>query len=209
VTARVVSDVELAVKPESVALGTFEGIAALACLVIAAQAISRLLHHDDEDRATMRALGTTPLASTLEGLVGVGAAIAAGTVAAVALAVALSPLAPLGPIRPVYPDSGFSIDGAVIGVGAATLVLGLGATALALSFRAAQHRRRALRPRPIALLSAARAVLASSLPVSGVLGVHFALDSGRGRTAVPVRSVLIGTVLAVTMVRRHSRSRVD
>jgi hypothetical protein len=38
------------------------------------------------------------------------------------------------------------------------------------------------------------------LPVAGVVGIRFALEPGRGRTAVPVRSVLFGTVLAVAMV---------
>jgi hypothetical protein len=32
------------------------------------------------------------------------------------------------------------------------------------------------------------------------MGVHFAFESGRGRTAVPVRSVLVGTVVAVALV---------
>jgi hypothetical protein len=41
VTARVVTEVELALKPESVALGGFGAIAALVCLVLGAQAISR------------------------------------------------------------------------------------------------------------------------------------------------------------------------
>ena len=41
VTSRVVAQVELAVKPESVALGAFGAIAALVALVIGAQAISR------------------------------------------------------------------------------------------------------------------------------------------------------------------------
>ncbi len=31
-------------------------------------------------------------------------------------------------------------------------------------------------------------------------GIHFALDLGRGRTAVPVRSVLLGSILAVALV---------
>lgn len=38
------------------------------------------------------------------------------------------------------------------------------------------------------------------MPVSGVVGVHFALEPGRGRTAVPVRSVLVGSALAVALV---------
>ena len=36
--------------------------------------------------------------------------------------------------------------------------------------------------------------------MAGVVGVRFALEPGRGRTAVPVRSALLGTVLAVALL---------
>ena len=42
--------------------------------------------------------------------------------------------------------------------------------------------------------------LAARLPVPGVEGLRLALEPGRGRTAVPVRSVLAGAVLAMTVV---------
>src|SRR5204862_5453659 len=45
--------------------------------------------------------------------------------------------------------------------------------------------------------SVVRTASASGLTVPGVVGVRFALESGRGRTAVPVRSALLGSVLAV------------
>ena len=57
VTSRVVAQVELAVKPESVALGAFGAIAALVCLVLGIQAISRQLRSEHEDRQVLRALG--------------------------------------------------------------------------------------------------------------------------------------------------------
>ena len=45
-----------------------------------------------------------------------------------------------------------------------------------------------------------RAGLGAGLGASGVAGLRFALEPGRGRTAVPVRSVLTGAVLAVIVV---------
>jgi hypothetical protein len=36
--------------------------------------------------------------------------------------------------------------------------------------------------------------------VAGAIGVHFALESGRGRSAVPVRSIIASTVIAIAMV---------
>ncbi len=38
------------------------------------------------------------------------------------------------------------------------------------------------------------------MPVAGAVGVRFALEPGQGRTSVPVRSAMVGTVLAVTVV---------
>ena len=60
VTSRVLNEVELAVKPESVALGVFGAIAALVALVICAQVISRQIRVEEEDRHIMRALGSPP-----------------------------------------------------------------------------------------------------------------------------------------------------
>src|ERR1019366_7412844 len=97
----VTSQVELAIKPESVALGAFGAIAALVCLVLAAQAISRLLRRGDEDRRIMRAFGASPLTAVIEGLVGILFAVVLGAVIAYAVATVLSPLGPLGPVRPI------------------------------------------------------------------------------------------------------------
>src|ERR1019366_8531089 len=140
VTSSVESQVELAIKPESVALGAFGAIAALVCLVLAAQAISRLLRRGEEDRRVLRALGASPAAAAFEGLLGVLVAVALGALLVFAVAALLSPFAPLGPVRPVYHGGRFAIDWTVLGVGAAVLILGLGAIAIAQANRRASHR---------------------------------------------------------------------
>jgi hypothetical protein len=200
ITSRVVSAVELSVKPESVALGAFGAIAAVVALVLAAQAISRQLRIGDGDRRVMRALGASPTVTVGEGLVGALIAVALGSVLAAAVAVVLSPLAPLGPVRPVYPDGGISFDWMVLGLGLATLFVGLGAAAVVMSIRGAPSRAERRRRAPMRSSSIARAGEAAGMPVAGVMGVRFALDSPRGRTAVPLRSALLGTVVAVAVV---------
>ncbi len=202
-TSRVVAQVELALKPESVAFGAFGVIAALVALLVGVQAISRQLRWDDEERRVLRELGAGPAVAGTDGLIGVLGAIVVGALLAGAVAVALSPLAPLGPVRPVYPDRGIAFDWTVLGTGVAVLVGVLGAAAVELAFLRAPHRT-ARRPglglgaaRPSGL---ARRAQAAGLPVAGVVGLRFALEPGQGRTSVPVRSALVGSVLAVAVV---------
>ncbi|HMK98526.1 MAG TPA: ABC transporter permease [Acidimicrobiales bacterium] len=200
VTSRVVTEVELAVKPESVALGGFGAIAAAICLALGAQAVSRQLRFADEERQVMRALGAGPAAAAGDGLLGLLGGVVLGSLLAVGVAVGLSPLSPLGPVRPVYPGTGVAFDWTVLGVGLAVLVGVLGAIALVLSYRAAPHRVALTRPAAARSSTIARNAESAGLPVAAVAGVRFALEPGRGRTAVPVRSALFGDALAVAMV---------
>jgi len=88
----------------------------------------------------------------------------------------------------------------VLALGALGLVLVLGGMAAVTGYRQAPHRA-AARQRPADRGSAVvRAGLGAGLGAAGVAGLRFALEPGRGRTAVPVRSVLTGAVLAVVVV---------
>jgi hypothetical protein len=109
-TSSIVEQMELSLKPESVALGVFGTIAALVCLVLGLQAISRQLGPADEDRAVLRALGAGPAVIVADGLIGVLAAVVLGSLLADAVAIGLSPGSPIGPVRPVYPDPGIAVD---------------------------------------------------------------------------------------------------
>ena len=200
VTSRVVAEVELAVKPESVALGAFGAIAALVCLVVGVQAISRQLRSEHEDRRVMRALGAGPAATAGEGLIGVLAAVVLGSLLAVAVAVGLSPFTLLGPVRAVYSHTGFAFDRTVLGAGLAVLLGGLGAAAVALAYRGAPHRVDRTRQVVTRRSTITRGAEMAGMPVACVVGVRFAFEPGRGRTTVPVRSVLVGTALAVATV---------
>jgi hypothetical protein len=139
--------------------------------------------------------------TTTDGLIGVLSAITIGSLLAVAVAVALSPLAPLGPVRPVDPASGVTFDLTALGLGLAGLVIILSAVGFVVAFRHAPHRlaQRSQRVRPRGS-RAAWAAAAAGLPTPAVTGIKFAFEPGSGRAAVPVRSALIGTVLAVAMV---------
>jgi MacB-like periplasmic core domain/FtsX-like permease family len=201
VTSLTVAKAERAIEPESIALGVFGGIAALAALLIAAQVIGRQLRLGAGDLDVLRALGAGPAMTASDGLPGVLGAVAAGSLLAAAVAVALSPLAPIGLVRPVYPDPGIAFDWTVLGLGVAVLIAGLSAVAIALAYRQAPHRAAARRPQAGWRGSGlARAAAASGLPAAAVTGIRFALDPGAGRNAVAVRSAILGAALAMIVV---------
>ena len=191
---------ERSIKPESIALGVFGAIAALAALLIAGQAIGRQLRLDDDELHTMRALGAGPAVTSTDGLLGVFYSVVAGALLAAAVAVVMSPLWPIGPVRPLYPSRGIAADWTVLAVGAAALVAVLSTVSVALAYRRAPHRvaaRAHATPRPSAVAGGASA---AGLPASAVAGIRLALESRRDSDSVPMRSAIIGAALALIVV---------
>ena len=199
--APVVAKADRSLKPISIALGVFGAVSLLAALLIAVQLMARRFRVEGGDLHILRALGAGPSDTMLDGLIGLELSILVGSVLAAAVAVALSPLAPLGPVRPVDPSGGISFDWTVLGFGVVVLFVLLSAVAALLAYSTAPHRT-ALRPR-IRSTAGARAVAFTAragLSAPGVVGVRMALEPGEGRSAVPVRSALIGSVLAVALI---------
>jgi hypothetical protein len=192
---------ERAIKPESIALGAFGGIAALAALLIAGQAIGRQLHVGADEASTLRALGANPAMTMGDGLAGIVIATVIGSLFAVVVAIGLSPLTPFGVVRPVYPAAGVAFDWPVLGLGFVVLVLALSALSVVIAFREAPHRIGSQGDGGFRRQSTVlRAVGGSALPTPAVEGIRFALDPGLGRNSVPVRSAIVGTTLAIVVV---------
>lgn len=189
--APVEAKVDRAVKPLAIALGVFGGVAALAALLIGVQVISRQLREAEDELAVLRAIGAGPLTIAFDSLVGALASVLAGSLLAAGLCIALSPLSPLGPVRQVYPERGIAFDWTVLGGGLLVLIVGVGAIAVVLAYRGEPHRvsQRYRLARPSASL-AMGLVASTGVPVTAVVGARFAVEPGRGRTAVPARSAL-------------------
>ena len=120
-----------------------------------------------------------------------------------AAAVALSPLTPIGLARLAEPTPGVAVDGPVLAVGALAIVAMVAGCAALSAWRAAHIPGNPLgvmdltgHQRPSRLAGA----LAGAVPATAALGVRLALEPGRGRTAVPARAALVGTVAAVCAV---------
>ena len=200
-TSDALTKAQRSIQPEWIGLGVFGLIAALATLLIAAQIIARQLRLESEDRRNLRALGAGRATDLADALLGVLACVVGGAALAVGIAVALSPLAPIGPVRPYYPYPGVAFDGAVLFGGLAVLVLVLSLVSVAIALRQAPLAVDARRSRlPFRGSSLARAASSANCPPTMTMGIRFALEPGGGRNAVPVRSTIIGTLLAFVVV---------
>jgi hypothetical protein len=199
VTSVVEGQGERAIRPESAAAAVLGLIAALAAVVLAGQAIRRVLAAGRRERAVLRALGTSPRAIAVDLGLPVAGAVLAGTVLAGLVAVAVSPVAPLGPMHRLDPQPGFAADWAAFGAGAAVLLLVLG-TATAL-FAAAETARTAGRRPDRARRGAASSTVARlNLPPGPAVGIGFAFEPAGDRGTRPAWTAITGTVVALVIL---------
>jgi ABC-type antimicrobial peptide transport system permease subunit len=189
------------IGPDVVALYIFGLIVALVALLVAGQIIGRMLRLGSEDSNVIRSLGASTSATLIDSLAGVLGAILTGSIIAAGVAVALSPLMPIGPVGPVYPDPSLSFDALVLGIGVGALLLVLGLIAVTIALLQLPHRASGRRNRAAPRTSVAvQAATALGLPAPAVTGIRFAVVPGRGRSAAPVRSAVVGAVVAVAVV---------
>lgn len=192
-----------ALAPLATALWVFAGVAGLAFLVVVGQLMARQLSLEASEYPRLRSLGMTPRQTLAIALVKSGALAVAGGLLATGVAIGVSPLFPIGPARLAEPRPGVGINVAILGLGFGAIVVLLVLAVLGPASRAASvpaswvlgvgETLGARRPSRLA-----RTAAAAGLPVPVVAGVRMALESGRGRTAVPVRSAVVATVVAIS-----------
>ncbi len=188
------------IRPEAIALGVFGLIAGIAVLLIGGLTIGRILRAGAAEAATLKALGANSAMVLGAELIGVSFAVITGALLAVALAISLSPLAPLGPVRFVYPYRGVSFDWTVLGFGALALVVTLGSMALWLGRQQLRLLRRERRVNLLRDSWVTRVTTTTGVPLPLATGLRFALKSDRGANAAPVRSAILGAILAVVVL---------
>lgn len=142
----------------------------------------------------LQALGLAPRQAVLIGAAGPAAAGLLGCVVAFGAALLASAKFPIALSSLLEPHPGVDLDWTVLGGGGLALVLLLLAGSTAAAWSALSRQRSSVVPR--------RSIVASSaarlgLPVPVVVGARFALEPGRGRSAVPVRPALTGAVAGV------------
>ena len=195
-----VAGLRRAVNVRVVTLWLFALLTTVVGFMIFGQALSRMNFTESTENPILSALGMTrrqlfAVAMMRAALIG----SAAGVVALV-VAVAASGLFPTGLARIVEPAPGTNVAALVIG-GALLVALGVLLLSVVPALRAARTRGDA---RGVALVAEFRRpsalagfVARSGLPASAATGVRLALEPGRGRTTVPVRSAIVGLTLAV------------
>lgn len=197
----VAAEIARTLDVQAIALRVFGFLAALASLVILAQALGREAFEEALDHRPLRAMGMTRAQLWLTSgvrtlLIAVPGALLAGLVAAVA-----APRLVLGVGRDADPHPSGWIDVPVLLLGMAAVVVLLVLAGLWPAWRATRWHPgagaqsaaglRALPSRAVARLARAGA------PASTLAGVRMALEPGRGRTAVPTRAALVGTTLSL------------
>jgi hypothetical protein len=205
-----VTATERAIRPQAVALAVFAAAAGLIALAVLGQLLARQLTLDAAGFPALRALGVTRAGLTALSMARLACVTVAGGILAGATAVAASPLMPVGPARLAEPRPGVALTPAILGPGVALLV------ALPLALLAPVAWRVAGRGGPPVDRAPARSsrgsrdgpgagagwlgALTPALPPAAAIGVRMALEPGRGRTAVPVRSALAAMVVATAAV---------
>ena len=191
-----------AIRPQAVALALFAALMALIALAVIGQLLSRQLSLDSAEYPVLSALGMSRATLAALSLARLALVTAAGAVLAVIIAIAASPLMPIGPARLAEPHPGVDVNLAVLGAGLA-LIAGLPLLLAAVIWRNAARAAGppgAADPAGPARASRLGAALGRLGSVPGSIGVRMAFEPGHGRTAVPVRSALAGTIVAVTSV---------
>jgi len=192
-----------AIRPQAAALAVFAALAGLIALAIIAQLLSRQLVLDSAEFPILRALGMTRSRLAALSLARAAVATITGAGAAVGVAIAASPLMPIGPARAAEPSPGIEVNLAILGAGFAVIAAAPLLAVAPAALRAATRAQGALglaEPATPARPSRLGPALGLAGSVPGSLGVRMAFEPGHGRTAVPVRSALAGTTVAVAAV---------
>ncbi|MGZ8734476.1 MAG: ABC transporter permease [Acidimicrobiia bacterium] len=191
--------VQREIRLEAAALRIFAVVTLAAFGVVVLQALARQFRAEAADDAALRAMGLSTGQFVAVGMV--PAAVAGMLAAAIAagIAIVVSPFAVVGLARIAELDRGITVDPVVIGLGALAVLVVVPLLALGpalLRARAAQRVRPTDQrsPRPLRLIERFR------VRPSTAVGVHFAVDPGRGTSSVPIRSTIVGFTLTVALL---------
>ena len=179
---------------EAACLLAFGLAALLAALFLVGQVVARYASGAAAELRVLQAVGLTRRQAALSAAVAPALAAAAGATIGVAAALIASLWMPIGFASLVEPDPGLDADWLVLAAGWAVAVLLIAAGTAVLTGSGLAAGRVRTSPRGSAVAAAATR---AGLPVATVVGARFALEAGRGRSAVPVLPAIAGAIAGV------------
>ena len=187
-----------AIDVTTIALLLAAAVAALTALIGIGIALSREIALADTDQSTLSALGMRPRHRVAAvAAVGVPVALGGALIGTVGGLLASS-LFPIGVAAKAEPDPGIRVDGLTLIGGFAAILLVVVAIAVLAAVRTARVARPAREPGRPSLTARASSKLGT--PPTVTVGTRFALDRGRSRRALPVRSSLFGAGFGIFVV---------
>jgi hypothetical protein len=171
------------------------GLAALAAaLFLVGQSVARYTAASVADLQLLRAPGITPREATLAASASPFLASVIGATFGVGAAIAASNWMPIGAASLIEPHPGINANWAILGPGwiAVPVVVLAGSLAAAYVAVAATRQQRVSRRSVIAA-----AAVNAGAPVPMLVGARFALEPGRGSSALPVGPALAGAIAGV------------
>jgi len=189
--------VTTSIHPQAVGWWVLALLAGLAGLAVIGQALGRQSVVESEEYPTLAALGLPRRQLVLLGMARNLLVALVGAVGAVLIAFALSPLTPVGEARLAEPSTGFAFDPLVLLLGALATMVVVVVLGIWPSVRASRVHIGDERAFDGHQSLIAAHVASAGAPPSAVIGIHHALERGRGAASVPVGTALFGTVLAV------------
>jgi hypothetical protein len=184
------------------ALMLFGVLVAALALALVGQAAARQTALERGDYLNMRVLGATR--AQLAGVVALrsGLTCLAGAVLGVGIAWLASPLTPVGLARQAEIHPGLMLDPAVLIPGA--IAMGVLVTAWSVGHAWLTTRQTILAAAdgggPVRRSRVATLVSRTGLPPQAAIGTRFALEPGRGRSAMPVFLPMVGAALSVAVL---------
>ena len=184
-------------RAEANALLLVAALTGAAGLLILAQSLGRSVTLASDDHPVLAAIGVRTGERFWLGLARVTPIAVGGGASAAVVAFGLSPVFPVGDAREFDPSLGLHADNAVVVLGPFTLAMVVMLLATVPAWRTARARPVGTTLAPALRRRRPRRIPPGLSPVAFALGVRGALDPGRGRTAVPVRSTLGALTIAV------------
>jgi hypothetical protein len=179
---------------EAACLFAFALAALLAALFLVGQSVARYTSATVADLQVLRAVGMTPRQGIASAAAPPFVAATAGATLGVGAAIVASRWMPIGAASYAEPHPGIDANWLILGPGWVLAPVAVAAAAAAVAALTLTARRRQATPRRSGIAAAAAA---AGLPVPVVVGARFALEPGRGRSAVPVRPALLGAIAGV------------